>query len=213
MEEQVMEKKGMLERVLTEILKTPRFKATLNIMLSSMDSKTTASLVRALFWTDPGIILSLVGTLPTLINMGVEVLRESVAQFNTFPVPTMLDLMDSLIVTVDGAAVGEAAANINILAKKFETESGEKVRAAVQDLVGDLHQGYRDKLGLPSDAPFAIERWIAGLTERAKDPESLTSQIIEAAAQAMRNNPEFSTHVMRPLLESVFAAQLEGGVA
>lgn len=211
MEEQSNGDKGMLDRVLREALRTPKFKATLNVMLSSLDSKSTASLVRTLFWTDPGVILSLVGSLPTIINMLVEWLRETLEQFNGFPRPTMLDLMESLVVGINGAPIGEAAANISVLAKKFESEDAAKLKMAGQNLAADLNKGHREKMGLPADAPLTIERWIGGVTARAKDPDSLTSTLIRTTAEAMQNNPDFAIYVMRPLLESVFAAQFEGG--
>jgi hypothetical protein len=213
MTEQIIEQqRSLFDRVLEEVLKTPKFKATLNIMLNTLDGKSAASIVRTLFWTDSGVLLSLVGSLPAIGNAFIEMFREIGEQFNGFPTGLIMDLMESLEGTVDGKALGEGVANLSTLIAKFSTEDAAKFRNTAAHLAGDVHKGYREKLGLPEDSPYATERWIASIAEKAKDPDSLTSRLIRGAAEAMRDNPDFATHVMRPLLEGALEGSMEGGV-
>jgi hypothetical protein len=62
-------------RVLRELIRTPRFKKTVGILIRELDPENAGLLVRTLMWEDPEFFLSLLGAAPDVINAGVKVGR------------------------------------------------------------------------------------------------------------------------------------------
>jgi hypothetical protein len=72
-----MNETGRVEgSVLAELIRTPLFKDMLNNCLSEIDPERGAATARTIIWEDPQLILSLVATLPHMINWMVLFLGE-----------------------------------------------------------------------------------------------------------------------------------------
>lgn len=199
------ETKGLVDmsgRVLGEILKTPRFKAILTVILNSIDPQSAPSLVQKLFWQDPAIFLSMIGFIPQLVNTLIELLNEVGEQFDSLPEPLLIDVMNQFLMPLDGVKLGAACRNMASLAGTLTSEEAETLRESASALAADVQGGFRDKADgeEQGDTAAAMERWIAAITEQAKDEDSNVAGMIEALKAAIDKNPDFREHVLRPLL-------------
>ncbi len=201
-----VETKGLLDaadRILRELIRTPKFKETVVILLNSIDPPSARRLVRTLFWQDPGLLLSIMGSLPALINVVSEALAEVASQMNTMPPPLLQDFLNQVVAGIDGAAAGEAAGGLVSMALGLgisDQESG--LRRGVSVLAQDFARAY----GEAASGAALSERlgtWMAGAAERAKDPSSAVHRLVQAAEAAVRENPAFVEHVLKPILQPV----------
>lgn len=204
-----IEKKGLVDaadRLLRELIRTPKFKQTLIILLNSIDPPAARRLVRTFFWQDPGLLLSIVGTLPDLINTGSEALAEVAAQMNSMPPPLLRDLLGRIVSGIDGEAAGEAAGGLVKMALSLEPrEDGGGLEQGLSGLAEGFGRGYAACAG-EAALTSRLDGLMAGMAERARDKDSATSAFIRAAGEAMRNNPDFVEHVLQPLLSPALQA-------
>jgi hypothetical protein len=206
-EEITIEKKGLidaLDRIARELMRSSKFKESLIIILSNIDPPAARSLVRTLFWEDPGVLLSFFGALPNILNVGGEAMAEMVVQMNSLPPPLMQDFMEKIVSGLDGAVVGEAVGGMVNLSRTLQGE-GSPFVGGMSALRADFSQAYQETAG---EAPFLgqLEDWMATVAERAKDKESTTYAFIQEASKAMKSNPDFVKHVLKPLLEPALKA-------
>ena len=68
--------------VMKEVLSTPFVKDIIRNNLNSIKPDKSHPLVMALIWQDPEIILSILGTIPPVVNSCVGALAETGKQFN-----------------------------------------------------------------------------------------------------------------------------------
>jgi hypothetical protein len=206
--EPTAEKKGLVDaadRMLRELMRTPRFKESLIILLSNIDPHSARSLARTLFWEDPGVILSLFGALPDLINVLGEFLAEAVNQMRSLPLPLMQDFMRKIVAGVDGEAFGEAAGGLLSMSLELG-EEGSPVAAAFDGLKEGFRKGFTSVAG--EDALVeAAGRWMKKAGGRAKDKDSSTYRRVRMIAELLQENPDFVQHVLRPVLAPATRAQ------
>lgn len=204
-----VETKGLLDaadRILRELIKTPKFKETVVILLNSIDPPSARKLVRTLFWQDPGLLLSLMGSLPALINVASEALAEVANQMNTMPPPLLQDFLNQVVAGIDGAAAGEAAGGLVSMALGLGVSDQDNVlRRGLSALARDFTRAYAEAA---SGAALSqrLGAWMAGAAERAKDPHSAVHGLVQAAAAAVRENPAFVDHVLKPILQPALEA-------
>jgi hypothetical protein len=213
-EEITMEKKGLidaLDRIARELMRSSKFKESLIIILSNIDPPAARSLVRTLFWEDPGVLLSFFGALPNILNVGGEAMAEMVVQMGSLPPPLMQDFMEKIVSGLDGAVVGEAVGGMVNLTQTLRGE-GSPIEQSMSDLRADFSRAYSETAG---EAPLinGLEGWMAVVAERAKDKESTTYAFIQEASKAMKKNPDFVKHVLKPLLEPALKAPAKKAAA
>jgi hypothetical protein len=196
--------KGLVDaadRILRELIRTPKFKEGAIILLNSIDPPAARSLVRTLFWQDPGLLLSIMGSLPSLVNVGIEALAEVAQQMNSMPPLLLKDFLNRVVAGIDGEAAGEAAGGLVGMALSLEVSDKEGGLARSLSRLGDdFGRAYAASAGQAA-LTGRLEAWVAGVAEKAKDKDSSTHAFIKAASEAVRNNPDFVQHVLKPLLE------------
>jgi hypothetical protein len=196
--------KGLVDaadRILRELIRTPKFKETVIILLRAVDPPAARGLVRTLFWQDPGLLLSLLGTMPAFINVGSEALAEVAKQMNSMPPPLLRDILDRIVSGIDGEAAGEAAGGLVGMALSLDLQ-GEESRLAesLATLGRDFGRAYAAAAG--QDALTGrLGSWMSRTAERVRDEGSATSALVQAAGRALQENPDFVEYVLRPLLE------------
>lgn len=206
-EDITIEKKGLidaLDRIAKELMRSSKFKESLIIILSNIDPPAARSLVRTLFWEDPGVLLSFFGALPNILNVGGEAMAEMAVQMNSLPPPLLQDFMEKIVSGLNGAPLGEALGGmVNVTQALQGEETG--LADSLSKLRADFSQAYQESAG---EAPFLgqLEDWMATVAERAKDKESTTYAFIQEASKAMKSNPDFVKHVLKPLLEPAVKA-------
>ncbi|MBC7254388.1 MAG: hypothetical protein H5T72_10540 [Actinobacteria bacterium] len=199
-----METRGLvdaLDRILRQLIRTPKFKETVITLLNAVDPPAARRLVRTIFWQDPGLLMSVMGTLPAILNTGFQALAEVAAQMNSMPSPLLQDLLHRVVEGLDGAALGEAAGGLVKMGLSLgvsEKDSG--LRRSLSSLRGDFSSSFSAALGEASLAE-RLSAWMAAAAERARDKESSTHAFIQAFKGALKENPDFAKHVMQPLLE------------
>ena len=193
--------KGLVDatnRILRELIRTPKFKETIIILLKSIDPPAARSLVRTLFWEDPGLLLSIIGTLPSLINLGSEALAETANQMNSMPTLLLQDFINRIVSGIDGAAAGEAAGGLVTMVLSLQGEDSGLAKS-MSSLGEEFGRAYTQAAG---GAPLVgqMSSWMKGIAEKARDKESTTYAFIHEASKALKKNPDFVEYVLKPLL-------------
>jgi hypothetical protein len=188
------------DRIARELISTPKFKQAVMILLDSIDPPAARRLVRTLFWQDPGLLLSILGALPSIVNTGSEALAEAARQMGSMPAPLLQELLGNIFSRIDGEAAGEAAGGLAgvVLSLDLKDENG----AARRGLSGVAEGFGRGCAASAGGAALAgrLDDWVAGVARAARDQDSATSAFIRAAGKAMRDNPDFVEYVLKPLL-------------
>ena len=196
--------KGLVDaadRILRELIRTPKFKESIIIVLNSIDPPAARSLVRTLFWQDPGLLMSLMGSLPALINVGSEALAEVAAQMNTMPMPLLQDFLNRVVAGINGTAAGEAAGGmVSMLLSLDLANKDSGLKRSFAALGDDFGRAYTEAVG-EAALTARLDTWMAGVAAKARDKDSATHAFIQAAGKALKNNPDFVKHVIKPLLE------------
>jgi hypothetical protein len=164
MEDETIPQSGLVDlinRVLKQALRNPRFKATLNVFFNSIDSESAPDLIRTLFWEDPGIILSLIGAFPALVNTLIEALNEAGAQFNSMPTVLVLDFLEPIVSGLDGRKLGEAAGNVSLLVSKMRSDKASKLKSSTGAFAAAFRAGYQDRAGSHEGVGAGAENWMA----------------------------------------------------
>ena len=76
---------GLGARVLREIIRTPAFLQIIKMNARDFDPESAREVVRTFLWEDADLSLSLVGTIPELVNYLAAMVLELGKQMNNFP--------------------------------------------------------------------------------------------------------------------------------
>ncbi len=199
-----IETKGVvdaLDRILRELIRTPKFKETIITLLNAVDPPAARGLVRTIFWQDPGLLMSVLGTLPALANTAFQALAEIAAQMNSMPNPLLKDLLYRIAEGLDGASLGEAVGGLVRMGLSLDLSDEESgLRRSLSSFRKDFSSSFSSALGEVS-MEERLNAWMAATAKRAQDKDSSTYAFIQAARAAMKENPDFVKYVMKPLLE------------
>lgn len=192
-----------LDRIMQELIRTPKFKEIVVVVLNSIDPPAARGLVRTLFWGDPGLLMSVMGSLPALVNLAAEALAEVAAQMNAMPAPLLREFLDRMVAGIDGATAGEAAGGLVGMALSLGLSDQEGGLARSLSRLGeDFGRGYREAVG-ETTVSSRLESWMAGIAAKAMDEGSATHAFIREAARAVEKNPDFTKHVLMPVLSPI----------
>lgn len=200
--------KGLIDaadRILRELIRTPKFKEGVMVLLNSIDPPSARALVRTFMWGDPGLLMSIMGSLPEMINTASEALAELANQMNTMPPLLLQDFLNRVFAGIDGAAAGEAAGGLTgmVLSLDLPNKEGGLARS-ISALGSDFARAYAEAAG-PAALTGRLQAWLDGLAERAADKDSATHAFISAAGEAIAANPAFVESVLKPLLGPALA--------
>jgi hypothetical protein len=201
-------------RVLRELLRTPRFKQSLKIVLGSLDPESAPNLVRTLAWEDTDIFLSLLGSLPELANILLLASRELVSQMENFT-PEMLDeFLGQVAERLDGEALGETLGGALSLVSRV-TSCGDRASAGAKSLAAAVSRGLaraRGERGEGREAPLSAEMLdllgkaarlaLEAASVEGSPAEQALLSLGEDLAGAVREHPETARRLVEPLLQA-----------
>lgn len=170
---------GAGARLLRELIRTPKFREAMLLLLNSIDPPATRQLVRTFFWEDAVLFMSVLGAVPAIVNVCINVLAEALAQAGALPAPLLRDFIDQVVAGLDGAALGEAAAGgVSLLGSVLAGEGSSPMEGASK-LGDDFKKAYQAAGG---------------------EESSTAGTLLKVAGEAIVANPDIMENVVRPLL-------------
>ncbi len=92
---------GVGARVLKEIIRTPAFLEIIKMNARDFDPESAREIVRTLLWQDVELSLSLVGTVPEIVNYLTAAVLELGKQMNKFPGGLLDQYVTAVITDID----------------------------------------------------------------------------------------------------------------
>lgn len=218
--EELQDETGLIDavdRVLRQLLKDPKFKAKVKILINSLDPASAPQLVRTLMWKDAGVFLDLVAAFPELLNIFFLSFKEIVIQMKNFPPPLLAGFISQIVDRLDGEALGlflgglisiyrqvkvveDAPAQSSL--SKFHRDVGKEL---VRSCCPEGDEGYA--AFLLSVLQPALRNSIRKLAEESRVEGSELNKLISGLssefAKSLKENPDFVTNVCRPFLETI----------
>ena len=115
-----LEKHGVSERLMRELIKSPKFKASMKILMANADAETAKGLAKALLWEDVEFFMGTVSAMPAIVNFLVALGQEIAVQLNAFPPPMLVAFMSQLVQGVDFEAMREAVVEFKTVLDRLE---------------------------------------------------------------------------------------------
>lgn len=203
-------------RVLRELLRTPRFKASVRVILRDLDPENGALLARTLMFEDPEFFLSLVGATPALLNTAIAALSEMAAQAATFPPGVLTGFMAGMLEQIDARGLGLAAGQTLALSARLTATRDAELAKASSGFWEGVGAGIAESLpagteagegatGLLLDALMPLlGSLVSRMGSQAVKEGSEARRLVRGIAQSMRaiasENPEFMQEVVVPLV-------------
>ncbi len=211
-----------LARILRELIRTPRFRSSVQIVTSELDPEGARLLVKTLVWEDIAFFLSIASAFPQMINACVYAVAELVRSFGEFPEPLLLDFATQSIGSLDTEAMGAVLSNAVALAGRLSALDDDAFRGAVVKASKGLKDGFAggeesaaEKL-VQSFLP-AVSAWMERAGKASLVEGSAENRAVKAFSgglkQALDENPEFVRGVVAPIANAWREAALtvEGG--
>lgn len=224
MEETSMPRRGPIEgtsRVVRELLRTPRFKKTVNILLSELDPENAGLLVRTIIWEDPEFFLSLFGATPDIANAAIIGLLELSRQMSNFPPRLLASFLAEILAGLDAESLGIAVWKVGDLLVEVRDSGGQPLIDSLTDLVRRFARGATGITPVAGAPAVPVDKVVENLLpvlasaaakfgREAAVEGSQTSIAVKKLAHGMRDiaseNPEFMKAVVAPLVEAGKAA-------
>lgn len=111
--------RGLSERVLTEILRTPALKELIILLMKDIDADKAPGLIRTVLWGEAGVSLSLFGAFPDMANWLLELLLETGRQLNGLPEPLLREFLVQVGSGIDQARLRQFPEVYGLLAKRL----------------------------------------------------------------------------------------------
>lgn len=221
MEDSSVPRKGPVEgtnRILRELLRTPRFKKMVNVLLSQLDPENVALVVRTLVWEDPEFFLSLLGSAPALINMGVNGLAETCLQLGNFPTGLLASFLAQTTEELDAESLGETIGLTLLLALRIGEVDNPLLGSAGTDFATRFGKGLASSLAEGAAEEESASDLLLGklmpalgtvaskLGEQAGREGSEINTLVKGLTEGVRTlaseNPEFMRSFVAPLVEA-----------
>lgn len=129
---------GLGERILHRLIKSPKFKSSLNIFLRGIQPEHAPGLVRALMWGDVETFMGTASALPRLVNFLILAAGEMTAQLNAFPSEILLAFLKRLAGEVDFEALERASREARLLLEKLGPVVEELRKRAVEAVAPEV---------------------------------------------------------------------------
>lgn len=231
MEETTAKRSGPIDgtsRILRELLRTPRFKKSVNVLLSELDPENAAELVRTLMWEDPEFFLSLFAAVPDLANAVVAALLELSGQLGNFPPGLLASFLAIAVEKLDVEGLGRTVAGVSRLLAGVRDGGGPEFTDA---LSGALKRFARGLTGVTpaEDQPSvslesavialipvissAVARFGSEAAREGSDANLAVARLAAAVEETAAANPLFVKSVALPLFEAGKQALRVAGAA
>lgn len=221
MDEESVSKRGPIEgssRILRELLRSPRFKQTMNILLREMDPENVSLLVRTLVHEDPDFFLSLLGATPSLINVGVKGLVDTTKEMINFPPELLEGFLTETAAELDAEQMGEALGLALLLAINAADTEHPMIAFAGRDFAARFRRGLTSSISgetesLPGALTVLFERLMpvvenvaSRIGNQAASGDSDMSELIDTVVDGVKamadRNPQFMKLIVAPLIDA-----------
>jgi len=221
MDEASVSKRGPIEgssRILRELLRSPRFKQTMNILLREMDPENVSLLVRTLVYEDPEFFLSLLGATPSLINVGVKGIVETCREMINFPPGLLEEYLSETASELDAEQIGEAIGLAMLLTVSAADNDNPILGVVGTDFAGRFRKGLTTSISTEADGVAGaltvlveklvpvLEEVVSRMGDQAMREGSEMNELVKTVVGGMRTlatqNPELMQSVAVPLIEA-----------
>jgi len=207
---------GLLEgsaRVLREVLRTPRVRATLGVLRSELDPEHAPLVVGALM-EDQASFLDGLATTPKVANAVIAGAGELAARLGQMPPEMLRAVARRLAAEVDTEGAGVAAGAALALSSSLAFD-GDGPRPAAERFVAGLRSGLQSAGADPGEVAERAARWIvrgttevasvfvAGDAEEGSPPSRAVAALAEEIRRAGRNHPHLVAQVVRPIVAAL----------
>lgn len=201
---------GVLEgtsRVLRELLRAPRTRQSLAVLLDQLDPDNAGLLVDALT-DDPGLNMDLVVSTPAVVNATTGVLYRLLTQLTSAPPELIRELAPGLVGDIDAHRLGQTLGlTIALGLRATDSDDGAAALEALGDGFGEGVRAALEESELPPDDVLRRGvRWGLGKT----------SALAEPLQRMAREEPDFVREKVGPLARAwreVSAIALDDGEA
>lgn len=216
-------------RVLRELLRTPRFKASVGVLLRELDPENAGLLVRTLMWEDTGFTLSLLGAAPSLANALFFAADEFIGQASNFSPGMLAGFASGMIGQLDGRTLGHAIGRGLVLSARMAAVDDNGVAEAARGFWDGVGEGIASSLpegaeagegaaGLLLDTVVpvvgaAVSRLGAEAVKEGSEARRLVAGLAAGMKAIASENPEFMRQVVVPLVEAGRQALAEAEAA
>lgn len=129
---------GLVEKLLHRLMKSPKFKSSLNVLLKGIQPEHAPGLVRALMWGDVETFMGTASAIPRLANFLILAAEEMAVQLNAFPPEILLAFLKRLAGEVDFGALERAAREARLLMEKLGPVVEELRKRAVEAVAPEV---------------------------------------------------------------------------
>ena len=134
------------DRVMQELLKTPRFKESLKVIINSVDPQSAPGLVRTLMWEDAEVFLDIVGVLPEIINAFILGGKEMLVQAENYPPEMLADYLSQMLDKIDGEALGSSMARGSKLHGQLQEVTPNPASSSLNHLCYRMNNGFQSEM-------------------------------------------------------------------
>ena len=174
--------------VIKEVLSTPFVKDLIRSNLQNIKPDKTHPVVNALIWQDPDVILSILGSIPAVVNSCTGALAEAGKQINeNFSAELLRDYVGSILKDID-------TEELKVLAEAY---------VALGKNLWEVSPEFREIVGkaIKEDAPPLIGQGITSacrfVNEASKeDPQVVSRFVSDVAANINGNEFKDATHTL-----------------
>lgn len=174
--------------VMKEVLSTPFVKDLIRINLQNIKPDKTHPVVNALIWQDPDVILSVLGSIPAVVNSCTGALAEAGKQINEkFSSEMLRDYVGSILKDID-------TEELKVLAEAY---------VALGKNLWEVSPEFREIVGkaIKEDAPPLIGKGLSSacrfVNEVSKeDPQVVSKFVSDVVANIDGNEFRDATHTM-----------------
>ncbi len=209
------------DRVMRELLRTPRFKNGVKVLLNSLDPKSAPGLVRTLMWEDAELFLDVVGVAPDVLNALLLGSREAIVQAENYPKPVLADFISQMLDKFDAEELGSTIGKAAALLQDVQNVPGDPVQKSFEDFKSRVNKGLTAEgqedtafLMLSVLQPLLRQQMRRLALEAAREG-SETQKVIQGLSQAfmeeVKENPDFLNYVLRPFFDSLPGTDSENG--
>ena len=210
-------KQGPIEgvnRILREVLRSPRFKGSIRLLLQDLDPENAALVVKTIAHEEPELFMSLLFASGDFANIGVHGTKALVESLD-FP-PALFDaFLVQLIGKIDAESLGEAAGSLCGIFLSMAERKNPELRSAGSKMAENFQKGFTAALETKGVSvndlsdKFAeiltdrIAKFVEKTGRESTDRDSSTLNKVEQIQSALKGNPAFVKNVLAPILNTV----------